>query len=140
VLCSVQNELYSSAMIEKRSFIIVWPGEEGDDQDVLVSANRAQIVYVVYEDNNPRRPLFAVKKWRTQLGEVNLTLYTQEWVYKYKVTKQFADFNEDLFNAATIETSGWVQRETSETGDPSWPLENPFDQIPVVEFRGRKKS
>ena len=134
----LENELYSSSMIESRSSVIVWPGQEDDDQDVLVSANRAQTVYVVYEDDNPRRPLMAIKKWRTQVGQVNLNLYTPQYVYKYMAPKQYADYNNDLFDAQTFDTSGWMKREPSETNDPTWPLENPFSQIPIVEFRARR--
>lgn len=134
----LENNLYSSTMIEGRSAIIVWPGAEDDDQDVLLSVNRAQTIFVVYEENNPRRPQYAVKRIRTELGQVNITLYTQEWVYKYKVIKQHVEYTSDRSNNVSTDSSNWVKREITETGDPSWPLEQPFEQIPIIEFNARK--
>jgi len=135
---TLENELYSSAMVEKRSAVIVWPGEEDDDQDVLVTPNRGQVVKVVYEDDNPQRPMLAIKKWRTEVGEVFLTLYTPDFVYKYKVPKNFADLSDDITNQSTYELSGWQRRKPNETGDSEWPLPNPFSRIPIVEFHARK--
>lgn len=131
----LENELYSSSMVEGRSAIIVWPSGEDDDQEVLVTAEQGQNVFVVYEDDNPRRPLMAIKKWRTELGQVNLNLFTQEHLYKYKVERSFADFDGDLFRGGTFHDSGWTKREVS---GEAWPLDNPFDRIPIVEFPARK--
>ncbi len=131
----LENDLYSSAMIESRAAVIVWPGGENDDQDVLLTVERGQVIFISYYDDNPRRPQFAVKKWRTSLGEVFVTLYTEPFVYKYKVPQQFVEFSSDIFDKSTFDTSGWEKRTIS---GEEWPLPNPFARIPIVEFRARK--
>ena len=133
----LENDGYSSGMIESRAGVMIWP--TGDDDDpVRLHVMRGTTYFVVYDDDDPSKIRFAIRRWRTQLGQTNITLYTPEYVYKYKITRQYTEFLEDIRDVTSIEDSGWERRLTSETGDPSWPLQNPFDSVPIVEFRARK--
>jgi hypothetical protein len=137
---ALENELYSSAMIEKRAALVVWP--TGDDEDPFrFHVMRGRTFKIVYDDDDPTRIRWAVRRYRTQLGTTHVTLYTPEYVYKYKVNDQFVDLLEDLSDDASFEDGRFEPRPTSETGDPSWPLENPWaesNRVPIVEFRARK--
>ncbi len=130
----IENDLYSSAAIESRAAIMVWPGGDDDDQEVLLTVERGQEYYIIYEDDNPRRPRFVVRRWKTSLGEIFVNLYDNDWVYKYKSPKQFVDLTSV---ANSFEDSG-LERKVTE--DEDWPLEMPFSQIPIVEFRSRKEA
>lgn len=139
----LENTLYNSSLVEGTSTVIVWPDEE---LGARVDANKAQNVVVFYNPDNPRQVSHAFKRWMTEEGEMRATLYTPDFLWKVKIPSSSIDEPPpnaqrplaDMRNREAEEQSGWVPRLPEETGDPEWPLPNPFGEVPVVEFPGRK--
>lgn len=132
-----QGDLHEGALVEGKAFAIVWPD---DELQVRIDWNPAQLVRVRYSDDDWRRPVFAIKRWVTPSGEVRVTLYTREWVYKYTgITEQPQSGRSGV--RATVPAGPpamtWVRRTVE---GESWPLANPFGEIPVVEFRNKGGS
>jgi len=136
---TLQNDLYNRALVEGRSAVIVWPdpvlGARIDVQD-------PQNVLVVYDSDDNRKVAYAIKRWVTNTGEVRLNLYLPDYLYKFRSSgrRHLASVNDEAERRqAASEASGFEPRPPEETGDPSWPLPNPFGEVPVVEFYGRKR-
>jgi hypothetical protein len=141
---AMENELYNSALVEGTAAVIVWPDEE---LGARVDANKAQNVLVHYNPDNPREVTHALKRWMTEAGELRVTLYTPEALWKLKVPpiSSASDHPDDVRRPTadmrereTEGQQGWLPRLPAETGDPEWPLPNPFGEVPVVEFPGRR--
>lgn len=142
-LADLENTLYNSALVEGRAAVIIWPD---DELGARVDAQPAQNVRVSYDSDDHRKVSHAIKRWITPAGELRLTLYTPEFIYKYRIppTERLpvqttaTDDMTELRERQNTESAGWAKRFPSETGDPSWPLPNPFGEVPVVEFTARR--
>lgn len=129
----MENDLYNNTLVEASGYVIVWPDEE---TDVRVDANSAMNVRVTYDPDDTRRIKHAIKRWVTDEGETRLTFYTPEFLYKYKIpSRQPLPLGN---NPVPLQDVGWVPRTPEETGDPMWPLPNPFGEVPIVEFPARR--
>jgi hypothetical protein len=130
----LQNDTYNGGLVEGRGYIIVWP------DDVLgarVDFQPAQNVWATYHPDDSRVIDRAIKRWITSTGGQRLTLYTRDFLYKYKVEAASSDQDPDEIQPRD---TGWVPVETAESGDPSWPLPNPFGEVPMVEFWNRDEK
>lgn len=123
---------FLSARIAKRSYALVW----GDDDDEPVMTwERADQMIVEYDPENPRRRLHALKAWREDDVEY-ATLYTPTEVWKWQRKTQQTEKTSSGLLVVTRPTSVvWDPRE--KTGDDTWPIENPLGRVPVVEFPNR---
>lgn len=114
------NEIYRKALEYGDSYAIVWPDENGD---LLVSANSPRTTAIVYDPENPRKKLYAVKMWdesqpfSTEHGRTRMNVY-----YPDRIEKWVSDPSVD---AVTVGTN-WTH-----VGDE----ENPFGEVPVFHFR-----
>lgn len=126
----LQLEVYNGALVEGRSYVIVWPDEV---LGARVDANFAQNVRVSYSPFDSRVIERAIKRWVTDDGGQRLTFYTRDFIYKYKIDPIGTQEPEDV----QVRDTGWVELPTEESGDPSWPLPNPFGEVPVVEFHNK---
>ncbi len=132
----LENDTYNGALVEGRSYIIVWPDEE---LGARVDYQPAQNMWVTYHPQDSKVIDRAIKRWVTPDGGQRLTLYTRDFLYKYKIEPQGRNTNPDDVQPRD---TGWIPLDTAETGDPAWPLPNPFGEVPIVEFwnRGRKSE
>lgn len=125
----LQTEVYNGGLVEGRSYVIVWPDEI---LGARVDANFAQNVLVTYSPFDNKVIERAIKRWITDDGGQRLTLYTRDFIYKFYIETTGQD-PEDV----TARDTGWLEYPTELSGDPSWPLPNPFGEVPIVEFRNR---
>lgn len=112
------NEIHRRALEYGDCYALVWPDEEGE---LLISYNSPLTTALVYDPENPRKKLFAVKMWKTPSPyEVGKT-HTRLNVYTTDNIQKFSAPSEEI-TAAT----NW-----SHVGSE----ENPFGEIPVFHFR-----
>ncbi len=126
----MQLEIYNGALVEGTSYVIVWPDEE---LGARVDANFAQNVFVTYHPSDNRVIERAIKRWITDDGGQRLTLYTRDFIYKYKIDPTGDQDPDDV----QARDTGWLPLDVAESGDPAWPLPNPFGEVPIVEFHNR---
>lgn len=107
------QEIHRRALTFGDCYVAVWPGEDGSLQ---VSYNSPKQMVLVYDPENPRKKLYAVKMWKSGEHETRMNIYTEEAIHKY-VT------DSDL----VTEGSQWFA-----AGDS---IENPFGEVPVFHFR-----
>jgi hypothetical protein len=126
----LQMDTYNGALVESRSYLLVWPTDDGGAR---VDYQPAQNMLVSYHPDDDRVIDRAIKRWITADGGQRLTLYTRDFLYKYKIPPTG---NQDPDDVVPRDT-GWQPLDTSESGDPAWPLPNPFGEVPIVEFSNR---
>jgi hypothetical protein len=126
----LQLDLYNGALVEGMSYVIVWPDEL---LGARIDANYAQNVLITYSSIDSRVIERAIKRWVTDDGGQRLTLYTRDFIYKYKVDPFGNQDPEDVQPRDT----GWEELPIELSGDPSWPLPNPFGEVPIVEFHNK---
>jgi len=118
------------------AYAIVWPydDEPGSDDDPLagvgveISYNSPKCVRVVYDERNPRRKAFAVKRWpeRDPLGRL---VWRVDVFFRDRVERWVS---EDHQPEATTGQGVWLPYDW-DGQDPV--LDNPYGQIPVFHFR-----
>lgn len=112
--------LHDSTLTTGRGYALVW-GDGSRDPQPRVTLEHASMCVVEYEPGSHRRRRGALRRWKD--GKRWLAnLYTPEAVYKFQ-----ARADGDL----PSEAAAWVRREVP---DEAWPLDNPFGEVPVVEF------
>lgn len=126
----LQNDLFNGALVEGRSYALVWPTDEGGAR---VDFQPAQNMLVTYHPDDIRVIDRAIKRWVTPDGGQRLTLYTRDFLYKYKIAPVGNQDPEDVVPRDT----GWEPLDIAESGDPTWPLPNPFGEVPIVPFYNR---
>lgn len=129
----LQNDIYNGALVESRSYVLVWPDEE---IGARVDYQSAQNMLVTHHPQDDRVIDRAIKRWVTDDGGQRLNLYTRDFVYKYKIDPQGG--TQDIESIAPRDT-GWIELPIEESGDPAWPLPNPFGEVPIVPFWNRDK-
>ena len=112
-------EIFRRALEYGDCYALVWPDEEGNIQ---ISYNSPRTTALVYDPENPRKKLYAVKMWKvkpdplsTNKPQTRMNVYTEDYIHKF-----VADSDE------VTEGTNWrtVGRE-----------DNPFGEIPVFHFR-----
>ena len=132
-----QIDLTEGVLVESKAFVIVWPGEEEETADL--DWQPGQLCRIFYDPDNRRTAMWAVKRWQTDFGEVFVTFYTPEAVWKFKDTSQLntgAQRSQSSPSALT-EIPGvgsFGNLEKREIPDEPHPLPNPFGVVPMVEF------
>ena len=113
------NEIHRKALEYGDCYALVWPDEEGNTQ---ISYNSPRTTALVYDPENPRKKLYAVKMWKVKAsrpgdkGYTRLNIYTADYIYKYRT-------KDDEY---ITEATDW----TALDGE-----ENPFGEVPVFHFR-----
>lgn len=132
----LQNDTFNGGLVEGRSYVIVWPDEI---LGARIDFQPAQNIWASYHPDDSRVIDRAIKRWVTDEGSQRLTLYTRDFLYKYKIDATSTDVDPEEVQPRD---TGWVPFEPADSGDPSWPLPNPFGEVPMVEFwnRGRKSE
>ena len=136
-----QDDLHEGILVEGRAFVIVWPD---DELGATIDWQPGQLCRIFYDPERRTRRLWAVKRWTTDFGDVYVTFYTPEAVYKFidksgisgTSTRTSTDTPRPGSSALTeIPGVGWFGNlEKRKVGDEEWPLPNPLGVVPVVEF------
>lgn len=105
------NEIHRTALVYGDCYAMVWPDEDGN---LEISYNTPLTTTLVYDPEHPRRKVYAVKMWETELG-TRLNLYGPDSISKY-----FTD------SKTVTEGTNWYLQES---------VENPFGEVPVFHFR-----
>lgn len=106
-----EKEFYRRTCEFGDSYVIVWPDADGN---WTLSSNSPLSMTLVYDVENPRLKLYAVKSW-TIGNDTYMNIYTKESITKYRA--QGSSLSEGL---------QWNVYDT---------VDNPFDEIPVFHFR-----
>lgn len=125
----LQTDITNGALVESRSYALIWPDEI---KGARVDFQPAQNMVVTYHPDDIKVIDRAVKRWVTPDGGQRLTIYTRDFLYKYKIASQGQDADD-----VQPRDTGWEALDVAESGDPSWPLPNPFGEVPIVEFWNR---
>ncbi len=128
----LQNDIFNGALVEGRSYALVWPDDLNPDIP-RVDFQPAQNMIVTYHPEDIKVIDRAVKRWVTPDGGQRLTIYTRDFLYKYKLDPTGSVDPDDV----TPRDTGWQQLDIAESADPAWPLPNPFGEVPIVEFWNR---
>jgi hypothetical protein len=142
-----QDELHEYSVAQGRGFMVVWPNPiTGFD----LHWNPAEIMRITYTNYDPFTPAYAVKRWQDESGEILVTVYTADFVYKFteSAARQILPINDRYGIMSTIPDSSGVGGSLVErraidphTNQPEpWPLPNPLGVVPVVEFANKRGS
>lgn len=112
--------LHQSVLTTGRGYAVVW-GDGTADPQPFVTYEHCTMCVVEFEPGSRRKRRGALRRWRDG-GRWYANLYRPESVYKFKAETAGED--------PPYQPSGWVRNET----DEPWPLPNPLDEVPVVEF------
>lgn len=129
-----QRDLHEGILVEGRAFIIVWPDPE---IGAFVDWQPGQLCRVFYDPDRRTKALWAVKRWTTEIGDTYVTFYTPEAVYKFIDKSTATGIKKPSSSSALTEVPdvGWFgSLEQRFVAGEDWPLVNPFDRVPVIEF------
>lgn len=110
-------EIHRNALTFGDCYVAVWPDEDGELQ---VSYNSPKNMALVYDPENPRKKLYAVKMWLEprpdgKAGRTRMNVYTADRITKYVTDSELV-----------TEGSQWTA-----TGS----VDNPWGEVPVFHFR-----
>ena len=111
------------------SYLMIWPNE-ADDKKVDIFFNDPKNVRVIYDEENPRLARFAIKRF-TNGNTVRVNLLYKDRIEKYYRDKDGAD---DKYSDWKLYFDDDFDDSDPEA-EPSWPIENPYGQVPVFHFR-----
>lgn len=133
-------DLTEGVFVEGRAAVIVWPDSE---LGARVDWNPAQLVKVRYSEEDYRKIDFAVKRWVTPSGQINVNIYDANEVRKYYQTPEppTTEANRGSSPAKSIPNSAPSQGLSFRfVGEEPWPLPHDFEEVPVVEFPNKRGS
>ena len=116
------NEIHRNTLIYGDSYAIVWPDENGK---VAIDYNSPLTTVVIYDQENPRKKLYAAKMWQYadyNVKQIHLNLYFPDRIEKYVAYGE-------IENMGTPQGSNFILSET---------IPNPWNEIPVFHFRTHK--
>jgi len=116
------NEIHRNTLIYGDSYAMVWPDETGK---LAIDYNSPLTTVVIYDQENPRKKLFAAKMWQYadyDTKEIHLNLYYADRIEKY------VGYGE-IENMGTPQGSNFMLTET---------IPNPWNEVPVFHFRTHK--
>lgn len=119
---------FLQSIIAKRSFVLVWPNEDGDPEYTWEHPAEA---IVAYDPAHPRRRLAGMKLWRDDDME-HATLYTPTEIWKF--SRKATQVPTGLIIPVPLDTAGWEPREVP---GEEWPLSHDLGRVPLVEFPNR---
>lgn len=108
--------IHQAALVCGRAFVIVWAGKDGPS----IVPEHASTTVVAYDVTTGERTA-ALRRW-FQDGYCYATLYLPDALYKYRS------------KAKTESAPTSDQWEPREVEGEVWPLNNPLEVVPVVEF------
>lgn len=112
------NEVHRRALEYGDCYALVWPDEDGE---ILISYNSPLTTAIVYDPENPRKKLYAVKMWQEgsplEIGvkRTRLNVYHPDTIVKYAAN-----------TTEITEGTNWTAIGSED---------NPFGEVPVFHFR-----
>lgn len=116
------NEIHRNTLIYGDSYAIVWPDDKGK---LAIDYNSPLTTVVIYDQENPRKKLFAAKMWQYadyNTKKMNLNLYYPDRIEKYE------GYGE-IENMGTPQGTNFILIDT---------IVNPWGEVPVFHFRTHK--
>ena len=120
-----QALVHDNALQTGSSAVIVWPGG-GDAEPTITCEHSAQVI-VAYEPGSRRRRAAALKSWVDDDGHQVVNLYLPDALWQWRTGS-----TRPGYGRATAGGNAWVPRDVD---GEDWPLPNPLQEVPVVEFR-----
>jgi hypothetical protein len=117
-------EVHLDSFIEGDAYIVVWPDAEGIP---ILYPNRASRVVIQYDDEQPGYIIKAAKAWITADNYARINLYYPDVIEKY-ITRN------KLQGGMPSTSRGFIPFEVD---GEAWPLDNPYDKVPVFHFGNR---
>lgn len=119
------KQVHQDALIEGDAYVIAWPDSNGQ---AILYPNRAEMIAVLYDDEQPGWIVQAAKVWEGRDKRVRVNLFYPDRIEKY-VSQQArtagaGSMNPDSFVPAQVDGE-------------EWPLPNPYDKVPVFHFANR---
>jgi hypothetical protein len=102
------------------AYVIVWPNDDTGEVDIFY--NSPKCVRLFYDVENPLRKSHAIKRWVLANKQTRADLYYPDRIEKW-ITKP---------GAKGTKAGDWMEF-TEEDG--TWPVDNPFGEVPVFHFR-----
>lgn len=135
----MQADVHEGALVEGRSYAIVWPDTE---LKIRVDANRANMVRIRRADDDPRQVVYAIKRWLSPSGQTMVNVYTKNAIYKYEEPWTGTPPDPSLvgLDAQTPIAPTSLSWQRRAVRGETWPLDNPFDVVPVIEFANKRGS
>lgn len=120
--------LHQSAFTDGRAYVVVW-GNGSTEAKPKITLEHACLCIVEYEPGTRNRRA-ALRRWQDQ-GRWYANLYRPDGIYKFQA--------KEIPNAAQVGAPDYVPPtaenwERREVENETWPLANPLDTVPVVEF------
>jgi hypothetical protein len=116
------GQLHVEALTSGDAYLIVWPDAENNPRFYV---NRARGMTVGYDDEQPGLVTWAGKVWKRSDHHYRMTMYYADRIEKY-VTRE------------KHEHGGYPEKpdawEPFQPEGERWPLENPWEQVPVFHF------
>lgn len=116
------HDAFQGALTFGDAYLAVWPNEDGDGVDVFY--NSPETTRVFYDAENPRKKLYAIKRW-VEGDALRVNIYYPDRIEKYISNGDTTG----TFVASNFEK--YIDADDGET----WPLVNPFGQIPIFHLR-----
>lgn len=126
---------FQTSTVSKRSFALVWG--DSDDEPTLSWEHPLQVI-VTYDDENRRIRKYALKSWTDDDTEF-MTLYTPTEVWKWQrvAWSSSGETPAGLIVPTSGMTPGGGWRPRQGDSDDTWPIPNPLNRVPIVEFPNR---
>jgi len=125
---------HTEALIYGSSYVLVWYGEDPTVPEITVESARQMIIG--YSAGSRRKRVAAWKRWIDDDDYVYGTLYTADYIYKYRSSSKVSSptfrkytLNKP-FDTDTIYKISWIPRPGEED-----PIPNPLGVVPVVEIK-----
>lgn len=109
---------HGAALLDGRAYATVWTDENGEPDIALDDVTQ---MIVEYREGSRRHRTAALRRWKEN-DTTFATLYRVDGVYKFHGPSP-----KERMSGSSEE---WRQREVD---GEAWPLENPFEAVPVVE-------
>lgn len=106
------QEIHRAALKHGDAYVVAWPNAEGG---MDIALNTADSMALVYDPENPRKKLFAVKVWLADENTTRMNIYGPDKITKWST------------NSDTItEGTNWESLGS---------IDNPWGEVPVFHFR-----
>jgi hypothetical protein len=111
---------HNASLVSGRAFALVWPDDLSQQPDITLD-NSSQMV-IRYREGSRRRREAAMRFWTDEDDKrPYANLYLPDGIYKFVGPK----------NSSGVSGVQWMRRDVP---DEVWPVDNPFNIVPVVEI------
>ena len=133
-LDAVQELVHTQALVKGKSYLICWPNMETGKANIFF--NDATLIRCWYDEEGQLE--VAAKQWRRPDGTLRRNLYFRDRVEKWILDTPVSAMP-SAKEAQRVTAQGAVSRSIewirwSDETDDTWPLENPYERVPVIPF------